>query len=307
MAESRTESLQQFLTWATVEAGLAEATVASYERDLRAFLRFLPAPLGFENAKESHIRGFLLEQRQRGLRSGTVARRLTSLRLLYRLLLAESRVAEDPTRGVPYPGVSRRLPYVLSREQVQRLLDEADPPGPLGIRERLILEWLYGTGCRVSELAGIQLPDLDLDLGVCRCLGKGGRERLLLLHQHLREIVRQYLREARPQLLEDRTSNHLVLSRSGRPLDRTQIFRILQQRAKRAGVSPLPSPHKLRHSFATHLLEGGADLRAVQELLGHQSLATTQIYTHVDVQRLRDAHRRFHPRARESSSTSDPE
>lgn len=294
-------TLARFEAWVRLEAGLAPRTAEAYLRDLRAFQQTRAGGCAdgsdWIRVREVEIRAFLLAQQQSGLNPKTVARRLTALRLLYRLLHSEGLILEDPTRRIPAPTPSRRLPRILGRRELQTLLEAPDPPGPLGSRERLIVEWLYGTGCRVGELVDLRLAHIDPELKVARCLGKGGRERLLYLSDAVVRALRHYLEQARPCLNRRGNQDHLLLSRSGAPLDRMRIFRLLKQRAARAGLRFLPSPHQLRHSFATHLLEGGADLRAVQELLGHQSLATTQIYTHVDVERLRRSHRRFHPRA----------
>ena len=297
MPEGPAQTVKRFLSFARVELGLSPLTLEAYGRDLHRFLRFRGLSGGpFAEVSEREIRDFLATEREAGLAPGTVARRLTALRLLFRLLVSEGAVSLDPTRNVPYPILGRRLPKLLTGPDVIRLLSVGEQEGPLGCREKLIIEWLYGTGCRVSELAGQLLGLMDRDLGLARCTGKGGKERLLFLGEPALEALDRYLAQARPRLSRDSGEDHLLLSRTGRPLDRTQIFRIVRARAQRAGLHPLPSPHYLRHSFATHLLEGGADLRAVQELLGHQSLSTTQIYTHVDGQRLRTIHRRFHPR-----------
>lgn len=289
------EELRRFLSFATVEAGLQPSTVEAYRRDLRSFLAFKAPLRSFTRVTEKRIRDYLREQREAGRSPGTVARRLTALRLLFRLLISEGTLTRDPTRNIPYPAPGRRLPKILTRGEVDRLLRVADPDGPLGRRERLIVEWLYGTGCRVSECSSQKLADIDPELRMAKCTGKGDKERMLFFNDSTLAALNAYL-EVRPRLARAHSGDELLLSRSGRPLDRVRIFRILRKRAQRAGLSHLPSPHYLRHSFATHLLEGGADLRAVQELLGHQNLATTQIYTHVDRQRLKRAHRRYHPR-----------
>ena len=253
-----------------------------------------------ETVDKAEIRRFLAAQLAAGLDRKTVARRLTALRQLFRLLASERETLEDPTRGVRVPGSRKRLPKTLARREVEQLLALQDPPGPYGLRERLLVEWLYGTGCRVSELCDLRVGDVDRELGVARCRGKGGKERLLFLNASCDSALDRWMSDGRPALSRrrsiERQTDHLVLSRSGGPLDRVRIFRILRARALRAGLSRLPSPHWLRHSFATHLLEGGADLRAVQDLLGHEDLSTTQIYTHVDQPRLAKTHAKYHPR-----------
>jgi integrase/recombinase XerD len=289
-------TVDRFLQWASVEAGLQPLSVAAYGRDLRAFLRWQASPRPFREVTSSEIRSFLAAEQARGLESRTVARRLTALRLVYRLLVSESPGA-DPTRTVPRPSLHAPLPKLLSRREVEQFLAVPTGERPLGRRERLIVEWLYGTGCRVSELADQQMHDIDLELRIARCRGKGGKERLLLLNPATMAALESWLRHGRPRLARAASGDSLLLSKSGRSLERTRLFHVIRNRALRAGITRPISPHVLRHSFATHLLEGGADLRAVQELLGHASLATTQVYTHVETSRLRAAHRRFHPRA----------
>lgn len=296
-AESPAATVARFLQWARVEAGLAAATVEAYERDLLAFVRFRGAERPLRDASPADLRRFLASEQSSGKNPGTVARRLTALRLLYRLLHSEGALARDPTETIPRPTRRAPLPKVLTHAEVDRFLKLADPEGPLGLRERLVVEWLYGTGCRVSELAAIRIPEIDVELRLSRCTGKGGRERLLLLNDEIVRALAAWLADGRPKFVNAGSGDWLLLSYRGRPLERSWLFGIVRRRAERAGISRKLSPHMLRHSFATHLLEGGADLRAVQELLGHQSLATTQIYTHVDAERLREQHRKFHPRA----------
>jgi integrase/recombinase XerD len=295
--EPPSATISRFLQWVRVEAGLSPLTAAAYERDLLAFVRFYGEERPLRDASPSELRRFLAAEQASGKNSGTVARRLTALRLLFRLLHSEGALAHDPTETIPRPTRRPPLPKVLTHAEVDRLLALPDPEGPLGLRERLVVEWFYGTGCRVSELASVRLTEIDAELRLARCTGKGGRERLLLLNDEIVRALEAWLAQGRPKLAKPGSGDHLLLSYRGHPLERSWLFGMVRRRAQRAGITRRLSPHMLRHSFATHLLEGGADLRAVQELLGHQSLATTQVYTHVDARRLREQHKRFHPRA----------
>lgn len=296
MAETPTATVLRFLQWASVEAGLQPLSVAAYGRDLRAFLKWQRPPRPFRGLRATDVRAFLAAEQERGLDPRTVARRLTALRLVFRLLGSEE-PCPDPTRTVPRPTLRAPLPKLLTRAEVETLLALPTGDEPLSLRERLIVEWLYGTGCRVSELADQALCDIDRELKIARCRGKGGKERLLLLNPATMAALDRWLADGRPRLAQPQSGDSLLLSKSGRPLERTRLFQVIRERARRAGIARPISPHKLRHSFATHLLEGGADLRVVQELLGHASLATTQVYTHVESSRLRAAHQKFHPRA----------
>jgi len=291
------ETLARFLHWGRIEAGLAERTVEAYRRDLRAFLKWSARTTSFAGVTPKDVRSFLLAEQSAGKNAKTTARRLTALRLLYRFIRSEGGVDHDPTHAIPRPTVRAPLPKVLARVEVERLLAFRRHASPLELRDRLAIEWLYGTGCRISELAEMRLAAIDVELKLARCTGKGGKERLLLLNPAAIAALTDYLENGRPKLAGAKRDEHLLLSKSGGPLDRIRLFRVVRRRALEAGIRSRLSPHVLRHSFATHLLEGGADLRVVQELLGHASLQTTQVYTHVDVERLRAAHRKFHPRA----------
>jgi integrase/recombinase XerD len=242
------------------------------------------------------VSGWLHAERRARRAASTVARRVAALRSFTRYALSVGALANDPTRSIPASARVRRLPKPLSREAVSRLLASIPRSGILGRRDHALLEALYATGARVQEACDWRLSDVNAQLGVIRCVGKGQKERWVPLGEAARAALGRWITEDRPQLGRP-SSEHIFLSRAGRPLDRHRVFRILRGYAIRAGLSSIPSPHALRHSFATHLLEGGADLRAVQELLGHASVQTTQVYTHVDTNRLRRVHQRFHPRA----------
>ena len=279
------------------EAALSRHTLAAYRRDVLRFeahCRDLQVPLTEIGTHE--LLSFLAAERTRGLAPASLARAQAALRGFFRFLAAEGLIEIDPSDELPGARLHRKLPHLLSAEQVERLMESPDPTRRLGLRDRALLELLYATGARVSEAAGLKGTDVLQEHGVVRCHGKRDKQRLVPLGRRAQQALARYLRQERPLLLrEQRPEPWLFLSRSGRQLGRERILRIVRDHALAAGLPPI-SPHVLRHSFATHLLEGGADLRAVQELLGHADIGTTEIYTHVDRSRLRGAHERFHPR-----------
>jgi integrase/recombinase XerD len=240
---------------------------------------------------ESRLIVYLGRLRRGGAAPATVMRKLSSLRTFYRHLVREEAISSDPTANLPAARFRRRLPSVLSVEEVARLLEQPDITTLRGLRDRAMLELLYATGLRVSEVVNLTRGDINLDLGLVRCVGKGAKERIVPVGQPAADAVTEYLagrRDAAPALF---------LGNKGRPLTRVAFWRIVQRYARQAGIRTAMSPHTLRHSFATHMLEGGADLRSIQELLGHASIVTTQIYTHVSVDRLREVYQAYHPRA----------
>lgn len=291
--------LTDYVEHLRAERGLSARTVSAYISDLRAFRRWMAAqesaPL---EAKPQEVREFLSGLRRQGLSERSVARCLSALRGFYRYCVANGRLDEDPTELVKAKELPRRLPKALSREDVEAILEQPDPHKPAGIRDRAMLEVAYGSGLRVSELVGLLLNDVELDEGFIRCRGKGGKERLVPLGGKARHWVEAYLGRSRPRYCKRSNEPYLFLSQQGAPMTRQWFGKILKRYARMAGVPDAKvSPHVLRHSFATHLLEGDADLRAVQAMLGHARIATTEIYTHVDRTRLRRVYDRYHPRA----------
>jgi len=286
-------ALQAFLDGLVVERGLATNTVRAYERDLRAHLSFLRSQglRDLRRVEESHLIVYLGRLRRSGAAPATVMRKLSAARGFYRHLLREEAIDSDPSANLPAAQLRRRLPSVLSVEEVTRLLAQPDAGTQRGLRDRAMLELLYATGLRVSELLRLDRGDINFDLGLVRCLGKGSKERIVPVGAPALEAVRSYL-SARGD-----AAPALFLGNKGRHLTRVAFWRIVRRCARQAGIRTSISPHTLRHSFATHMLDGGADLRAIQELLGHASIATTQIYTHVSVDRLREVYRASHPRA----------
>jgi integrase/recombinase XerD len=290
-------AVRSFLLQLRTEAALSPHTLAAYGHDLERFqahCRAARRPL--EALDTATLLRFLGAEREAGAAPATQARRAAALRAFFHFARAEGLVARDPCKDLPAPRARRHLPRVLDATQVARLLEAPSPDAPLGRRDRALLELLYATGARVSEVTGLRLDALPEGLGVVRCEGKRGKHRLVPLGRRAQRALRDYLEHERPALSALGPGEPFVfLSTRGRRLTRDAVFRALRRHARTAGVPPL-SPHGLRHSFATHLLENGADLRVVQELLGHADIATTEIYTHVDRKRLRAAHAKFHPR-----------
>jgi integrase/recombinase XerD len=302
---------ERYLDHLAVERGLSEHTLAAYRRDLRRYLAFLSKrdvarPGAVE---ESTIRSFVASlsasthgPEGRPYRATSVARSLSAVRSFHRFLLREGVTDRDPAAGVAQPRLPRSLPRPMPVEEVRRLLDAPDPVTPGGVRDRAILELLYGSGLRISELTGLDVDDLELEAGSVRVLGKGGKEREVPLGSFSREAVAAYLTRGRPALSTVASRAALFLNARGGRLSRQSCARLLARYVRLAGIDRRVTLHTLRHSFATHLLEGGADVRVVQELLGHASVATTQIYTLVTSQHLREVYERSHPRARRASS-----
>lgn len=290
--------IELFLDYLAVECGLAENSIVAYRRDLGRFAEYLVVrkKTQFGEVRPQTIVGFLTHEKARGMSTNTVARELAAIRMLLRFLVVEGKVPKNAASPLRSPTLWRRLPNVLSVEDVDALLDAPDRSKPLGLRDRAILEVMYATGARVSETADLKQADVNFDFGFLRCFGKGSKERVVPIGVRAVEAVRTYVESVRPRL--DRCESPLLfLSRSGRRLSRERIWVLVKRYAVAAGLRQKVSPHTLRHSFATHLLEGGADLRVVQEMLGHANISTTQIYTHVDKSRLKAVHKKFHPRA----------
>jgi integrase/recombinase XerD len=298
---------ERYLDHLAVERGLSDHTLSAYRRDLRRYIAFLTRRDLHEPGavEEATIRSFVasLSASTHGpdeapYRASSVARTLSAVRSFHRFLLREGVTDLDPAAGVPQPRLPRSLPRPIPVEDVRRLLEAPDEGTPTGIRDRAILELLYGSGLRISELTGLDVDDLDLEEGSVRVLGKGGKEREVPLGSFGREAVGAYLTRGRPALATSSTRGAVFLNARGGRLSRQSCARLLGRYVRLAGIERRVTLHTLRHSFATHLLEGGADVRVVQELLGHASVATTQIYTLVTARHLREVYEESHPRAR---------
>jgi integrase/recombinase XerD len=282
----------------TSERGLAANTTVAYRRDLADVLRHLQGQgRTLESAYASDYTGYLRQQTRIGRSTRTVARRLAAIRTMLKFMKAEGTDVDAILQQLERPKPERSLPKVLGRAQVAALIEAPDPKSPLFFRDVAILELLYACGLRASELCDLTVRDTNLTAGCVRVIGKGRKERIVPLGRAARESIERYLRETRPRLAR-RPMEQLFLSRTGRAMERIGLWMLVDRCARRAGLyAHGVSPHTLRHCFASHLLSGGADLRVVQELLGHADVATTQIYTHVDADRLRGVHRKYHPRA----------
>jgi len=292
-------ALDLFFAHVRIEKGLAANTVEAYGRDLRRYAEHLAA-LGLADwaaVTRAEVQAHLAELVRRGLSSRSQARALSAIRQLHALLFAEKLAPLDATDEIDSPRPGRRLPSLLSRAEVEALLVQPDPRRAAGRRDRAMLELLYATGLRVSELVSLELNDLNLETRVLVARGKGSKERLVPVGAPAADAVRAYLFSARDALLRGRRSKDLFVTPRGGRMTRQGFAKIVARHARAAGIRRPISPHKLRHSFATHLLEGGADLRAVQAMLGHADVSTTQIYTHVDRTHVRRLYDRFHPRA----------
>jgi len=298
MAETRAFRFEQFQDYLTFERGLSERTTTAYGRDLARWAEFLAGRDVRDpgSVTPAHLRDWVFGLKDAGLAPSSIRRAQSAVRTYYAFLLAEGSVAADPTERLESPKLGRRLPDFLTREETEALLDAPNPDAPLYWRDRAILELLYATGVRVSELAELPLAALDLDEGFLTVFGKGSKERLVPVGAPALRALTRYLREVRPTLDRGRGKGRVFLNTRGTALSRVAVWTLVKGSARRAGIRRKVSPHTLRHTFATHLLEGGADLAAVQELLGHADISTTQIYTHVDREYLREVHRRYHPR-----------
>ncbi|MEJ2200795.1 MAG: site-specific tyrosine recombinase XerD [Desulfuromonadaceae bacterium] len=288
----------QFLNFLLIEKGLAANTLEAYGRDLSRYAGFLQEE-GIEQPDAitpAMVLRFLSRRKQEGLAPRSRARVLVALRMFHKFLLAEGLAGGNPTSQVVAPKSLRSLPKFLSASEVERLLAAPGGDAPASLRDRAMLEVLYATGLRVSELIALTRQDLQLDVGYLRAFGKRGKQRIVPLGEVAIEELRRYLDYGRPALDKDRGAAHIFLNRFGKGLTRQGFWKIIKRRALEAGIQKDISPHTLRHSFATHLLDNGADLRAVQTLLGHADISTTQIYTHVSRERLRQIYQQSHPR-----------
>jgi integrase/recombinase XerD len=294
-------TIAAFLTHVRVEKGLSANTVTAYRRDLLKFDDFAKKrKITLASVTRDNLVEFLASLYRQKLESRTVARHLVTLRNFFRFAQLQELICTDPCQNLESPKIRRSLPGYLRLEEIERLLAQPDDKTPLGLRDHAMLDVLYSTGLRVSELISLRVMDLDTAVGCIRCIGKGDKERIVPIGKKALALVERYLRDARPKLIgkgKQALATTLFINRRGAPLSRVGVWKILSAYGRKAGLRSALTPHMLRHSFATHLLERGADLRSVQLMLGHSDISTTQIYTHVVEERLKQIYKAHHPRA----------
>jgi integrase/recombinase XerD len=291
--------IDAFLDHLTVERGLASNTRMAYRADLAQFTDFLQRR-GIRHlnaAQRQHITEYLLHRRKGGLSARSLSRHLAAIRMFCRFLSREKLLATDVTQTIDSPKLWRTLPHTLDYQEIGRLLSAPNTRTKLGLRDKAMLEFMYATGLRVSEVAQIKLGDINFEAGFLRSVGKGNKERIVPIGKHAIEWVQRYLQVARGSFAKAENLGEVFLSTRGKPLSRKTIWALIKKYARRAGITKNITPHTMRHSFASHLLDNGGDLRVIQEMLGHADISTTQIYTHVDQSRLKETHYRFHPRS----------
>ncbi|MBT2738022.1 site-specific tyrosine recombinase XerD [Bacillus sp. ISL-7] len=293
------EQLKDFMDYLIVEKGSAQNTIMAYERDLKSYLHYLinvESVHSLNDVQRVHIVHFLRFLKEQGKSKKTLARHIASVRAFHQFLLRAKATDQDPSVQIETPRLERSLPNVLSLQEVEILLDTPNTQDHFGIRDKAMLELLYATGIRVSELIGLEIDNIQLTMGFVRC--NGNKERIIPIGRAAADAIKHYLEDGRPRFTSAKQQDHaLFLNHQGKQLTRQGFWKILKKLAREAGIDKELTPHTLRHSFATHLLENGADLRAVQEMLGHADISTTQIYTHVSKTKLKDVYSKFHPRA----------
>jgi len=292
------ELITIFLDYLSVERGLSQNTILSYQNDLSAYVDFLGGRAidSLSKTTKNDITNFMLFQKDKGLSPNSIARRLAAIKVFYRFLVRERILKNDPTSLVDSPKLWKKIPQTLSLNEVDVLLKQPNIRDRQGLRDKAILETLYATGMRVSEAVNLKIDNVNLGVGFLRCIGKGNKERIIPIGRKAVGAIKRYIEVSRPQLLKKKDSEFLFLNRFGKKISRQSLWKLIKKYAQAARITKPIRPHVLRHSFATHLLERGADLRSVQEMLGHANISTTQIYTHINKERLKSIHKMFHPR-----------
>ena len=294
------QSIESFIRYLAVERGLSDNYQLSTQRSLIDFARWLAGARKIESFKAvtlPAVSDYLADKKRAGLSAASIKLIVVALKIFFRFLAGKGEIARDPTDALNLPRVERYLPETLNEIQVEQLLNSIDTKAPHGLRDRAMIELLYASGLRISELANARLENFHPEEGVIRVIGKGNKTRMVPVGSKACEALAVYLSTERPKLVKRRTGNEIFISERGTKLTTVRIWQIVKEKARHAGLEENIYPHLLRHSFATHLLSNGADLRIIQEMLGHADISTTQIYTHVDQQRLKAVHRQFHPRA----------
>ena len=298
------EFIKEFMDYLSIERGLSKNTLESYSRDLNKYAGYLKKR-GINNldrVKRPDIQDFMMELKEgkgktsQKLNSSSIARNLVAIKVFHRYLTSQRLLKEDVTSVIETPKLWKTLPDVLDEKEVEAILESPNTRLKQGLRDKAALELMYATGMRVSELVNLKLTDLHMDMGFVRCLGKGQKERIIPVGSKAKEAIQKYLEKARPKFLKKGESGALFLTRLGKQMSRQTFWMVIKRYVKDARIKKRVTPHTLRHSFATHLLQNGADLRIVQELLGHVNISTTQIYTHINKERLKQIHQKFHPR-----------
>jgi integrase/recombinase XerD len=292
------ELIDTFLNYLSVERGLSNNTIISYREDLNTYLDFMEKQSigALSKISRNNITDFMLNQKDKGISANSVARRLAAIRMFHRFLAREKILKSDPTNLIDSPKLWKKIPDTLTLNEIESLIAQPDIRDKQGIRDKAILETMYATGMRVSEAVNLRLDNVNLDIGFLRCIGKGNKERVIPLGKKAIASLKKYLEASRPYFLKSKTSEYLFVSRFGKKISRQSFWKLIKKYARQARIKKPIRPHILRHSFATHLLERGADLRAVQEMLGQSNISTTQIYTHINRDRLKSIHKQFHPR-----------
>lgn len=291
--------IERFIHYIAVERGLSQNTLESYQRDLIGYTNFLSKD-GIQDVnrtRRANVIAYLAELQKNGRATSTISRNLASIRAFYSFLLRDGLIDGDPTANLESPKIEKRLPHVLSVQDVEVLLNSPDLRESAGLRDKAMLELLYASGIRVSELVSLNIDDVNLNMGFLKCYGKGSKERIIPLGSVALKYLHDYTLRSRHQLLRNKEETSLFLNHHGQRLTRQGFWKIIKKYAKQANIKKDITPHTLRHSFATHLLENGADLRSVQEMLGHADISTTQIYTHITKSRLKEVYAKTHPRA----------
>jgi len=293
------ELIDEFIDYLSIERGLSQNTQTSYKRDLNKYISYLKSKgiNSIQNTTRKQITDFIMNLKDSGLSANSISRNLAAIKSFYRFLVIERHIKDNITSVMDSPKLWKKLPEVLSLEEVEKLLNKPNLKNWMGIRDKAALELMYATGIRVSELVDLKLDNVNLDVGFIKCKGKGQKERIVPIGKKAITAIERYLNKIRPKLVKEKNANeYLFLTRLGKRMSRQTFWKMIKRYLKRTKIKKDISPHTLRHSFATHLLERGADLRTVQEMLGHANISTTQIYTHINKERLKSIHKKYHPR-----------